>query len=142
MEIYKKLFGERLRSARKKITPKMTQARLAEIVGVEPPSVSRWETGVDFPEDGRLSVICAALGVSAEYFGLSEGDDSAANPPRFDPSVEELMRIIHALSHAEPHRRLAALYLLTDDEFYGSQLRALPDGERHAAYLKKALLSS
>jgi len=67
VNIFKAQFGKRLREARKRVAG-LTQERLAELVGVEGPSVSRWETGRDFPDDSRLAQICAAVNVSPEYF--------------------------------------------------------------------------
>ena len=69
MRIYREIFGKKLRAARK---PKMTQEHLAELVGVNPASVSRWETGHDFPDDDRLPIICEALGVPLDYFEKEE----------------------------------------------------------------------
>lgn len=64
MEVYKQFFSRRLRHARKK-TP-LTQADLGEKVGVEPSTVSRWESGKDMPEDSRLPDIAKHLGVTIE----------------------------------------------------------------------------
>jgi transcriptional regulator with XRE-family HTH domain len=66
MDIYRNLFGKRLRQARKATT--LTQSDLAEKLGVEPSTVSRWETGKDFPGDHRLPAICKSLGVELSYF--------------------------------------------------------------------------
>lgn len=71
MDIYKLKFGKRLREARKKI-PDLSQERFAELVGVEGPSVSRWETGKDFPDSSRLPKICEVLRVAPDYFEQPE----------------------------------------------------------------------
>lgn len=92
MDIYRQQFGKRLREARKKI-PGLTQERLAEKIGVEGPSVSRWETGDDFPENSRLPNICAALGVDAAYF--SNPVQIIQSPlPSWASSLEEKIELI------------------------------------------------
>lgn len=79
MKIYKLLFGKKLKAARKKAG--ISQEELAALVGVEGPSVSRWETGKDFPEDSRLKKIESAIGVDESYFLESESKS---------PGLEEL----------------------------------------------------
>jgi Zn-dependent peptidase ImmA (M78 family)/DNA-binding transcriptional regulator YdaS (Cro superfamily) len=45
-----------------------TQKELAEILGVKPSAVSRWESGETAPEAESLSAIATALGVRREFF--------------------------------------------------------------------------
>lgn len=66
MEIYKKYFGKKLRIQRNSLN--LTQENLAVAMGVEASSVSRWETGEDFPDDDRLPLLCKTLGVGQDYF--------------------------------------------------------------------------
>lgn len=75
MQIYKTFFGQKLRAARKE--NKLSQEKLASSLSVEPPSISRWENGHDFPDDSRLDLICSELGVPVEYF---EGKDDLLRP--------------------------------------------------------------
>ena len=134
MDIYRSKFGKRLREARKRI-PNLSQERLAEIVGVEGPSVSRWETGKDFPDESRLPLICKALGVSSDYFELPEqiihqdplpewaanisnrlaALESASSSPatQLTPDQEKLLKSWQA---ARPPFRAAIQYLLSGDE--------------------------
>ncbi len=70
MKIYREHFGKKLRDAIK--DAKLTQAKFAETIGVEPPAVSRWVNGVDFPDESRFPKICATLKVEPNYFGYSQ----------------------------------------------------------------------
>lgn len=115
MDIYWKLFGERLKRARTRIVPKLTQARLAEAVGVQPPSVSRWENNVDFPEEFRLPEICKAVGVSLEYFERRP----EITPPARDRAIEKVIDAVDLLSKfgaLKPAHRDLVLAVVYDDD--------------------------
>lgn len=58
------LFGERIYRLRKE--KNLTQAQLAEILGVSNKTVSRWETGEGFPEITILKRLATTLGVSVD----------------------------------------------------------------------------
>lgn len=68
MQIYKAYFAEKLRKKRKDLG--FTQAELAEQIGVEPPTVSRWESGRDFPTEDKLPYLTKALSVSKDFFEI------------------------------------------------------------------------
>ena len=55
-------FGERLRRLRKKSG--LTQEQLADAVGVNHNSVSRWENNIDIPKTQSIKALAKALGVS------------------------------------------------------------------------------
>lgn len=93
MDIFRQQFGVRLRAARKRI-PGLTQEKLAEIVDVEGPSVSRWETGHDFPEDFRLPAICKAVGVKPEYFTRPEQVIHQDPLPDWAAAMERRMELL------------------------------------------------
>ena len=59
-------FGTHLKSARKSIG--MTQEKLAEILDVQPASVSRWESGKFMPSEKQIPLICKALKKEASFF--------------------------------------------------------------------------
>jgi transcriptional regulator with XRE-family HTH domain len=86
VDIYKAEFGQKLRAARK--AAGLTQEKLAELVGVEGPSVSRWEKGHDFPDDSRLPQICDALKITEDYF---RGDTRLSKP-----SPQQMKHLIEA----------------------------------------------
>jgi len=62
--------GQRLREARE--AKKMTQAEVAERIGVKVPSYWRYESGGQEPGGEALAGLCKTLGVSAEWimFGI------------------------------------------------------------------------
>lgn len=55
-------FGNRLRALRKKSG--LTQEQLADAVGVNHNSVSRWENNIDIPKTQSIKALAKALGVS------------------------------------------------------------------------------
>lgn len=55
------IVGKNIKKIRK--TKKWTQAELAEKVGIEPVSIARIETGLNFPKEENLSSIANALDV-------------------------------------------------------------------------------
>lgn len=61
---------EQLQALRKKRG--LSQAKLAEIVGVEQPTIQRWESGKRMPDLDSLDLLAKALGVSAG--ALLDGD--------------------------------------------------------------------
>ncbi len=56
--------GENIRRLRNKIT--LTQEQLAEAVGVSPQAVSRWETGISYPDITLLPVLANIFSVSTD----------------------------------------------------------------------------
>lgn len=68
-----KLFGQFIARTRKE--KNMTQADLAEIIGVTDKAVSRWERGVGFPDINTLEPLSSALDVSVLELMRSEKSD-------------------------------------------------------------------
>jgi len=58
--------GQKIKAAREALG--MNQDELAELLGVEPPTVSRWENGVIRPKSKRLKTIAEKLGKPVEWF--------------------------------------------------------------------------
>lgn len=79
MDIDYKLIGDRLRKAR--IKKGYTQSKLAEIIGVSVPYLSRIETGATQINLKRLNEICSILGISGSSIleGTSESSSSYLN---------------------------------------------------------------
>ncbi len=96
------------------------------------------EKGRGNPTLGTIDALASAL---KEPLILLPGDGQSnmADRGQVDPDWAEAARILHALSTVEPLRRFSALYLLTKDEAYLDQIRALPDGLPFAQVLKKIL---
>lgn len=72
MDVYRSHLGQKLRSARK--GARFTQEELAEQIGVEPPTVSRWEAGIDFPGKDKIPKIIKALNLSKDFFEIVNTD--------------------------------------------------------------------
>lgn len=70
------MIGNRIRDARQQAG--LTQAQLAEIVGVSRSAVAQWETGRAGQVGTNLTRIAAALGVTAGH--LLEGSRTDATP--------------------------------------------------------------
>lgn len=68
MRIYRTFFAKKLRDALDRSD--LNQRKLAEKVDVEPPSVSRWINGEDFPDEERLPRIAKALNLPKDYFEI------------------------------------------------------------------------
>ncbi len=70
----KSIVGEKIKSLRK--LKKWTQAELAEKVGIEPVSIARIETGLNFPKEENLVSIANALNIEvSELFSKDEAVD-------------------------------------------------------------------
>lgn len=68
-----------------------TAAQFAELVGVSPAAVSKWETGKGFPRQDKLEHIAKALSCTvSELYGFHESDDS-----------NELVSLISRIRHTE-----------------------------------------
>lgn len=70
----RELIGTRIRELR--ISKKMKQAELAEMIGIEPRSISRIESGYHFPKDDHLEKFAKALDVEIkDLFSFSHYKD-------------------------------------------------------------------
>lgn len=70
-------FSEQLKSLR--IEAKLTQAEVAEKVGVSQPQYARWEAGKRKPTSETLQKFADFFGVSMDYLAGKENDDELAN---------------------------------------------------------------
>lgn len=81
MRFLKKRMGEIIRTQRL-LKGIRTQSALAEKLGVEPATVSRWESGSFVPSDDHLEALCKELGVTDDIFFNDQTwyqHDAAAN---------------------------------------------------------------
>lgn len=88
MPIDKYTFGQKIRAAR--LSRSMSQARLADEIGVSPSTIAMYETGQRFPVLDNLDALADALNLPISYF------------------IEDVPARIAALSAAE--QRLLALF--------------------------------
>lgn len=92
----KELLGHRLRELRKKFG--YTQEKLAEIAGIEPQSISKIESGKNFPLLSNLEKISKKLGIELEDFFNYEHKNSA------EEKREKLIKIYDSLSEDNKER--------------------------------------
>ncbi len=78
--------GQRIRAVR--LTRGLTQAELAEAVGVSRSAVAQWETERAGQIRGNLTRISAALGVSVQY--LLQGDEATLTGGEAPENATEL----------------------------------------------------
>jgi len=93
---YKKLFGKRFREIRKKRG--YTQDKIAEIIDLEPQSISKIESGKNFPLLSNLEKIAASLNIGLEEFFNYEHKKSNAYRRK------ELLNIYDNMSEEERER--------------------------------------
>ncbi len=95
-------FGSRL--AERRTEKNLSQAQLAELVGVSAQTVYRWEYDVRSPDVHQLKKLCAALSVPPEYFLCEEGEKAEKVPPMPGISADP----VHEKEGAEGERLSAA----------------------------------
>ena len=100
-----KTVGESLRLARE--ARSVTQARLAELIGIEVETLSRYETGASSPSLTTLHRGARSLGLS-----LPELLEASAVDPSADALGAELERVAGLLQVMDPSRRSLAIALL------------------------------
>lgn len=79
--------GDRIVELRKKHN--MSQANLADAVGVTRQAVSKWETGQSLPDSGKLILLAQVLSTDIEYLSTGRVND-AIRPPVVIKSVEKV----------------------------------------------------
>jgi HTH-type transcriptional regulator/antitoxin HipB len=78
-------FGQRLQQLRK--AAGLTQAQLAEQIGLSQNGLSQWEAGLREPGISQVAKLCEVLGVKCDAFMEAPAAD-VAPVPRSRPSVQ------------------------------------------------------
>ena len=94
----KQLFGKRFKAIRKKFG--YTQDKMAEIAGIEPQSISKIESGKNFPLLSNLDKIAIKLGIELEDFFSYE------HKVPEDALREYLLRVFESLDLADKEKLL------------------------------------
>jgi len=81
--------GNRIKAARERMVPEMTQGDLGAIFGVTDKAVSSWERGKTSPELKRIPALARALKVPTDW--LLEGTGA---PPALDGIVTEFEQLL------------------------------------------------
>ena len=79
--------GDRIVELRKKNN--MSQAALADAVGVSRQAVSKWETGLSLPDSSKLILLAQILSTDIEYLSIGRVND-AIRPPVVIKTVERV----------------------------------------------------
>lgn len=97
-----KVFGQFIAGIRKENN--MTQADLAELIGVTDKAVSRWERGIGFPDINTLEPLANALGISVPELMRSEKSEMEKKKSGLsDNEVTEMMA--NAVEMAKENQR-------------------------------------
>lgn len=118
----RKVLGARLRDLRKR--DGISQLDLSEKLGVEPPSVSRWESGANWPKPPQLETIAEIFNVPVSYL--------------FSETPEEIPNREHVITRTE------LLEMIASGKIPGSLISpvvkpARPSPEEALAVLSEAL---
>ena len=85
MAINKDLFPKRLRAARR--AKGMTQADVAEAMGVNRVTSTNWETGLYAPDPSKVIVMSQLLGVATEWLAGESEEGGVEDPPQRNFSI-------------------------------------------------------
>ena len=72
---------------------KMTQAELAEKLGVTDKSVSKWENGICLPDAGNMPDLCKILDITINDLFSGEVVDMKDNEKRLEENLLEMTKI-------------------------------------------------
>ncbi len=92
----KEIFGKRFKEIRKKFG--YTQDKMAEIAGIEPQSISKIESGKNYPLLSNLEKIAQRLGISLQDFFFYEHKNTNLR--------ENLLEIFDTLEQSDKERLL------------------------------------
>jgi transcriptional regulator with XRE-family HTH domain len=98
---YKELLGKRIRQLRKKVG--LSQEKFAELIGIDPNSVSRIECGVHYPSLDTIEKIAITLKVEMRDLFLFNNKETAEEMRAFliqsvsDAGVEKLRELVRAV---------------------------------------------
>lgn len=81
-------FGKKLQQIRK--SKNLTQAKLAELAGIDDKHLSKIETGVYFPTYSTLNKILTALSISIEDIGIDLNHIATNQSPYYIKSLQIL----------------------------------------------------
>lgn len=88
--------GEKIKIARE--SKGWTQSELAEKLSIEPPSVSRWESGKTNPKPKQIPKIAEALGRSVDWF---QDTDHQIPISDMEKRIQDLEAKIQGMSQSE-----------------------------------------
>ncbi|MDR1630793.1 MAG: helix-turn-helix domain-containing protein [Oscillospiraceae bacterium] len=114
--------------AQKRKEKGLTQARLAQALGVTDKSVSKWERGKSLPDASLYLPLCAALGISVNELFVGERLEHEQKQQAYDESILEIIKIYEKLKSFKTG--FLGLFLL----LLGILLAAVPEGGSHSSF--------
>lgn len=123
-ELEKDSLGERIRCAREALL--MSQEQLAEIISVDPETVSRWERGVRFPHRNKINKLAETLYLSPESLLLG-ASTTKQNEPSPYVALAVLRKIVDGASEVERLRTELA-EAKAENQRLRDRLAAPPEG--------------
>lgn len=96
--------GEKIKAARKR---KYTQEELAEILGVHPNTIVRWEHGTRVPNAEKLKAIADILGTTPS--ALLSSDDIDVSDVKDTEEAEGIAKIVKLPNSDLPHTKFEAI---------------------------------
>lgn len=125
--------GERIKTVRKSITPKMSQEKFAEILGTTRPALAVYEIDRVVPTNAFINLICLKFNVNEEWLRTGVGEMFTQTK---DSLIDEIARQ-HSLS--EKSRALMEMFLDFDADQREAILNFIDDfTERWQAKQKQA----
>ncbi len=122
--------------AEKRRALNLTQAQLAETLGVSNKTVSKWETGKCMPDYSVIKKLCEAIHITLAE--LMDGEDAAENSIQtYDEQILDLLRRTQEL---ERHRQLIIGAMLIILGIAGSALSATVGGSDVKDFMSGLLL--
>lgn len=111
-------FADRLQGLRK--SKGLSQEDLAERLNVSRQSVSKWETGLGYPETEKLLILCDILDVDLDYLLRDKREDHKARPTRKSPYAQYLRKWVKLfLKDKEFHGLYCIAILEIGEDFLG-----------------------
>jgi transcriptional regulator with XRE-family HTH domain len=83
--------GDRIRQVRTDLN--LTQRRFADLVGVDPGAVSRWERGISVPEHSRILLIANESGRPVSWFYAGENVNGSTVNEQLERMHQRIDRI-------------------------------------------------
>lgn len=139
MNDFKRLVGKKIAQLRAAKRPRMTQADLAEKLGVETNTVWRWESGKSLPEGANLQALAMALGTTPSRL-IDIEEKKKDRPPIQDidnPTFSDAAAILEKLASLSPLRRRAVLAILFGNSSLAPDIPAVIQAVQALAIIQK-----
>ncbi|PUB82403.1 MAG: hypothetical protein DBP02_15235 [gamma proteobacterium symbiont of Ctena orbiculata] len=125
----KTTFAERVHWARNRVTPKITQEKLAEYVKTSRVTITNWEAGKHGAEGRNLELAAEALDVDVIWLDTGEGNPGNFIPRIPDDSLSNLPKLlIHYYNHADERGKDTILTLAKHQASLADPLAEIPEG--------------